>query len=48
LSGALLIQFSEDAIDPAEAQRLLDRVVVLNARLAGILLVLNQPAFVFG
>src|SRR5207302_10169083 len=33
----------QDAVDPAVAQRLLHRVVVRDARLAAVLLVIDQP-----
>ncbi len=44
----LLIQRFHRAVDPAETQRLLDRVVVLDARLARLLFVIDQPDVFFG
>src|SRR5206468_901085 len=41
--GALLVDRLRLAVDPAEAQRLLDGGLVLDARLAGWLLVRDEP-----
>src|SRR5438270_12343900 len=38
-----LVDPLDDAVDPAEAQRLLDRVVVRDPGLAGVLLVEDEP-----
>ncbi len=38
-----IVDTLDDAVDPAAAQRLFDRVVVGDARLAGVSLVENQP-----
>src|SRR5262249_15831289 len=43
LRELLVVDPLDDAIDPAEAQGLLDRMVVRNARLTGMFLVVDEP-----
>src|SRR3954468_11879049 len=39
----VLVDGAHDAVDPPEAERLLDRVVILHPRLAGVALVVDEP-----
>ena len=48
LGAAVLIQRFDNAVDPAEAERLFDGIVIFDARLAGRFFVIDQPDFFLG
>ena len=48
LRGAIRIDLLRRAVDPAEAERFVDRVVVRNSRLAGLLAVVHEPDLASG